>query len=271
MTMKRTLSRVALALPAIALLIAPASAHRRWLLPSATVLSGDHEVVSVDAAIANGLFYFDHHAMPLDDLVVTGPDGKAVQPKIIGSGKYRSVFDVPLDTQGTYRIALASDGVFGSYMLNGERKRWRGSAEAAKTGIPAGATEVQLTPVASRVETFVTLGAPSTTALKPTGKGIEMEPVSHPNDLVAGEAAKMRFLIDGKPAPGLDVEFVQGGTRYRDKEAMQHITTDADGIATLNAAAPGMYYLETSNGGGREAPKGGTRMSYAAVLEFLPG
>ena len=273
--MKRTLSRLALALPALALIAMPADAHRRWLLPSATVLSGDHETVSVDAAVANGLFYFDHHALGLDDLTITGPDGKAVTPDIIGTGKYRSVFDVSLDEQGTYRIALVSEGMFGSYMLNGERKRWRGSAADAKTQIPGGASEVKLTPVMSRVETFVTLGAPNETALRPTGRGIEMVPVTHPNDLVAGEAATMTFLKDGKPAQGLDIEFVKGGTRYRDDAGVAHLTTDAQGKVELNAAEPGMYYLETSNGdpraAGSAAEDGGVRMSYAAVLEFLPG
>ena len=273
--MKRTLSRLALALPAIALIAMPADAHRRWLLPSATVLSGDHETVSVDAATGNSLFNFDHHALGLDDLAITGPDGKLVTPDIIGKGKYRSVFDVPLDEQGTYRIALASEGMFGTYMLNGERKRWRGSAADAKAQIPAGASEVKLTPVISRVETFATLGAPNETALAPTGRGIEMVPGTHPNDLVAGEGATMTFLKDGKPAQGLDIEFVKGGTRYRDDAGVVHLTTDAEGQVVLNASEPGMYYLETSNGDprveGGGAADGGVRMSYAAVLEFLPG
>ncbi|WP_258079450.1 DUF4198 domain-containing protein, partial [Xanthomonas arboricola] len=38
----------------------------------------------------------------------------------------------------------------------------------------------------NRVETFVTRGAPTTTVFKPAGKGIELVPVTHPNDLVAG-------------------------------------------------------------------------------------
>jgi hypothetical protein len=38
------------------LLAVPAQAHRAWLLPSATVLSGTDAWVTVDAAISNDLF-----------------------------------------------------------------------------------------------------------------------------------------------------------------------------------------------------------------------
>ena len=279
MKLKRSLLTLGLVLPLLAVATGPADAHRRWLLPSATVLAGDTETVTVDAASSNGLFYFEHNAGRLDDLTIAGPDGRPVEAAIIGSGRYRSVFDVPLKQQGTYRIALASEGMFGSYMLNGERKRFRGSAETAKTDIPEGATEVRLTPVASRVETFVTLGAPNETALAPTGKGLEMIPVTHPNDLVTGEQAQMRFLVDGKPAAGLEIEFVKGDTRYRDDAGITKLTTDEHGVASLMANEPGMYYLEASTGGrgrpgGMNEAEGDTparRASYTAVLEFLPG
>ncbi len=278
MTLKRTLRNLAVALPAIALMAGAADAHRRWLMPSATVFSGEKELLSVDAAVSNGLFYFEHVAAPLDDLVVTGPDGQPVAPTVLGKGKYRSVFDVELGKQGTYRVALASDGVMGSYMLAGERKRFRGTGtlEAARASLPAEATEVQLGEVSSRVETFVTLGAPNDTALKPTGRGVELVPVTHPNDLVAGEAAQFRFLLDGRPAAGLSVEFTAGGTRYRNAEETQDLTTDAEGLVTLTAKAPGMYYVEVTpprpagGAGGPPRAPAGRRASYAAVLEFMP-
>ena len=63
-----------------------------------------------------------------------------------------------------------------------------------------------------RVETFVTLGAPTTTALAPTGQGIELVPVTHPNDLVAGEAATFKLIRDGQPAADMEVTVARGGT-----------------------------------------------------------
>lgn len=261
---KSSLYAIGLALGLSAIMPSQAEAHRRWLLPSATVLAGETETVSVDAAASNGLFLFDHRAMPLDSLVVTGPDGQAVAPEIIGSGAYRSVFDLALKQQGTYRLALVSDGLMGVYELNGERRRFRGSPD----DLPKGATNVRTSQTSSRTETFVTLGAPS--PVEPTNKGLEMIALSHPNDIVAGEPAQMRFLIDGEPAAGIEVEFVEGGTRYRDDAGIRMLTTDADGLVSLEAANAGMYYVEASVT--REAADGqpDRRSSYTAVLEFLP-
>ena len=42
-----------------------AQAHRAWMLPSATVLSGEEPWITVDAAVSNDLFYFEHVPMRL--------------------------------------------------------------------------------------------------------------------------------------------------------------------------------------------------------------
>ena len=265
MFIKPSLIAAGFAVGLAALVPGKAEAHRAWLLPSMTVLSGESETVTVDAAISNELFVFEHRAMGLDNLIITGPDGEPVEPVIIGSGEYRSVFDVGLKTQGTYKIAIVNSGSMGSYELNGERRRMRGGADKA----PEGATNIQVSEFNSRIETFVTLGAPTQASLQPTGKGLELVPVTHPNDFAAGEEAKVRFLLDGEPASGLEVEFVEGGTRYRDEAGSQVLTADADGVVALNAGEAGMYFIEASVGGGRDAGPS-RRASYAAVLEFLP-
>ncbi len=259
---KPSLIAAGIAVGLVTLMPGKAEAHRRWLLPSSTVLSGESETVTVGAAASNELFVFDPRPMPLDDLQITGPEGQQVDAEIIGSGAYRSVFDLSLPQQGTYRLALASNGMMGFYELNGERHRWRGTREQLSE-IPSEATNVSVSENAYRTETFVTLGAPTETALQPTGVGLEMIPVSHPNDLYVGETAQMRFVLDGEPVAGLEVEFIKGDTRYRDNAGIQTLTTDAEGLVTLSVDAPGMYYLEAA-GGNEER-----RASYTAVLEFL--
>ena len=61
----------------VALLAAPvaANAHRQWMLPSSTVLSGNDPWITVDAAVSNDLFYFDHVPMRLEGVAVIAPDG----------------------------------------------------------------------------------------------------------------------------------------------------------------------------------------------------
>ncbi len=73
------------------------------------------------------------------------------------------------------------------------------------------------------------MGEPTTTLFTPTGKGIELVPVTHPNDLFAGETATFQFLLDGKPAAGLPVTVIPGGIRYRDQLNDMKVKTGADG------------------------------------------
>ena len=237
-----------------------AQAHRQWMLPSSTTLSGTDSWVTVDAAVSNDLFYFEHNPMRTDNVAVTEPDGAQGKIENAATGKYRSTFDVHLTKPGTYRIASVSTNIMGSYTLNGEEKRLpRGTTKAnLAQAIPAGATNVQTAEMANRNEIFVTLGAPTGTIFKPTGSGIELVPVTHPNDLVSGEAATFQFLLDGKPATGLKVTVIPGGIRYRDALGQMDLTTDKDGKLSITWPQPGLYWLNASTGGGRAGGPGGS-------------
>ena len=272
MKLFRQLTALGLALPLIAGLTSHSEAHRQWMLPSATVLSGSDDWVTVDAAVSNDLFYFEHVPMRLDNLVVTAPDGTTVEAENKSTGRYRSTFDVRLGKPGTYRVAVVNNGIMASYTENGQPKRWRGTPEAFAREVPAGAQDLRVSQTAGRVETFVTSRAPNDAALKPTGVGLEMVPVTHPNDIVAGETASFRLLLDGKPAAGIEVEFIPGGIRYRDKLNETKIKTDADGKFSVTPAQPGMYWMEASVTDNKVAVPQATqrRAMYAATLEVLP-
>ncbi|PQO38483.1 DUF4198 domain-containing protein [Blastopirellula marina] len=247
-------------------------AHKVWLLPSQTVLSGADPLVTVDAAVSNDLFYFNHFPLRLDNLVVTAPDGTKVQAENQATLRYRSVFDVPLKQEGTYRIAVLNHGLFGSWEENGERRRWRGTPESFAKEVPKDTKGLQVSESVGRVETFVTNGAPTEKGFAPTGKGLELIPVTHPNDLYAGEKGTFRFLVDGKPAAGLTVEIICGGTRYRDNQEEMHVTTDENGEFTVTWPSAGMYWLETSTSDDKTSisQAQNRRLSYAATLEVLP-
>jgi uncharacterized GH25 family protein len=256
-----------------------AHAHRAWLLPSATVLSAEQGWVTVDAAVSNDLFYFEHQPMRLDNLQVLAPDGATVEVENRNTGRYRSTFDVKLEKNGTYKIAVLGDMLFASYKQNGETKRVRGSAESIGKQIPADAQSLRVMRNQSRTEVFVTHGRPSDRSLQPAGVGLELAPITHPNDLFVGDEAQFRILLDGKPAGGVNVLVVPGGIRYRDQLSELKLVTDAEGRFSVNWPAPGMYWLNATQGGGRAeaAPAvAGTieqperRTSYAATLEVLP-
>lgn len=271
--MKTLLRPLCAAAALTAMLAAPiaAQAHRQWMLPSMTVLSGNDPWVTVDAAVSNDLFVFEHVPMRLDGLVITGPDGAAVAHQNAATGKYRSTFDVQLSKPGTYRIASVGDGVMASYKLAGEQKRWRGTVANLATAIPAGATDVRIVHSQRRIETFATVGEPTTEALTPTGKGLELAAVTHPNDLFAGETAQFRLLLDGQPAAGVEVTVIRGAGRYRDDPGEMKLTTAADGLLEINWEEPGMYWMEAEVRGGKSSIEGAERMAvYVGTLEVLP-
>ena len=260
-----------------ALAAVPASAHRQWMMPSSTVVSGDDVWVTVDAAVSNDLFYFEHQPMRLDAMKAWAPDGTEAAIENKSTGRYRSTFDVHLTQKGTWRIASVADMLMGSYDLNGKTERLpRGTTTAnLAERLPAGATNVKTAEANNRNEIFVTVGEPTTTLFKPVGKGIELVPVTHPNDLIAGETATFQFLFDGKPTAGLPVTVIHGGIRYRDQLGQIDLTTGADGKVEVTWAEPGMYWLnvttpQVEGGEGEGAPPPlARRASYVTTLEVL--
>lgn len=291
--MKR--STLALA-AALCLLPLSALAHKQWLVPSSTVVAGQDAWVTVDAAVSNQLYYPDHVPMRLDNIVVTAPDGSVSKPQNPATGKYRSVFDVALAQEGTYRIANVSGGVSARWdtpeSLAAAKAATDGKAPAGNamggpgggrggflrnatpedlaTKIPKNALNVQVTEGIGRVETFVTHGAPSNVAA--IGQGLELAPVTHPNDLFAGEEATFKLLVDGRPAAGVEVEIIRGGTRYRNAQDEIKATTGADGSFKVTWPEAGMYWLEASatDAKTRVPQAKQRRLMYVATLEVLP-
>src|SRR5690606_10477399 len=127
-------------LAALAALAAPmsAQAHRAWLAPTSTVLSGDEAWVGFDAGLSNGVFIADHGAVDRAGLVIAAPDGWTVEPENLHRARYRSTFDLHLTRPGTYEVANITSGMTASYKENGEQKRWRGQAADFPAALPAG-------------------------------------------------------------------------------------------------------------------------------------
>ncbi|WP_395942991.1 DUF4198 domain-containing protein [Brevundimonas sp.] len=266
------MKKLAALLTLTAALAAPmaAQAHRAWMAPTATTLSGTDAWVGFDAGMSNQVFNPDHAAMRMTGLTITAPDGSAVQPEHAMQGQYRSTFDAHLTQNGTYKVANVMGGFMASYTLNGEQKRWRGAAADFPSAIPAGATDVRATKTASRIETFVTLNNPTDTVFAPTNEGLELVPVTHPNDLVAGEAASFKLLKDGQPAADLEVTVARGGLRYRDNPEESTVKTGADGVFSVTWPEAGMYWLNASVRADAQGDQPASNASYVAVVEVLP-
>lgn len=264
--------RLAATLAAALALSLPLYAHARspWLMPSATVLSGNGAWVTFDGSMGDDTFYPDH-ALHLDGLAIQAPDGSAAQADNGNEGKLRSTFDVDIRQPGTYRIAIADDTVFARWEENGQRKRYFGKADGLAGAVPAKAEDLHISQNLNRAETFVTLGKPSMPRDDAT-QGLALVPVTHPNDLYAGDTATFRFLLDGKPAANLDVEVIASGSRYRDQPGGSKLKTGTDGSFKVTWPAPGMYLVHAqAEDKSTSVPHAEMRrMSYGATLEVLP-
>lgn len=284
---------------ALLLATAPALAEKNWILPSATVFSGDEGWVSVDMANSGDLFFADHRPGNLGQVKIWAPDGTTGKIQNGTVMRRRAVFDVQLDKQGTWRIGTESSGVMGSFKINGEERRVfggggrggpgvpsAGGAAAPGPGgaggpgrpqavsvadIPADATDVHLTQTMGRNDIFVTLGEPTRTVFTTTGKGLEFDPITHPDELITGEKARFRFLVDGKPAAGLPVTIVAGGTRYRNSENAMDLKTGPDGVVTVTWPGAGLYWLGATLTDDKPTEPRATqrRLMYSATLEVL--
>lgn len=273
--MNKTLAALAI-LVGLNCLVAPAQAHRAWILPAATVLSSEDPWVTFDAAISNDIFHPDYHALGLEGVEVAGPNGEAVALQNPHTGKYRSTFDLSLARPGTYKVFRASHGPSATWTENGERRRWPGRGATPAPGdfereVPMDAPDLKVTQSSWRIETFVTAGQPDETALAPTKVGLELVPVTHPNDLYAGERASFRLLIDGEPAVGAKVSVLPAGMRYRNSQRAIELTADESGLVAIEWPQAGMYFLEAEYADDRaQAPATARRGAYAATFEVLP-
>jgi hypothetical protein len=301
----RMLSRLA-ATAGLLSLATPALADRLWLLPSVTSVSGNTPWVTIDAGVSNDVFVADH-ALRLDTLKIVAPDGTLAEPQTPATLHSRSVFDVKLDKPGTWKIGTVQTTVMGSFKVGnvewrvGGRRGPGGPGVAGRPGgaarpggegapgggapggfqprpsvatiaeIPANATDIKLTELIGQNNVFVTAGAPTTTVFQTTGKGLEMVPITHPDELASNERARFRFLVDGKPAAALKVTLIPGGARFRENDGAFDVTTGADGVAQVKWPMAGMYWMNatTTDTHPAEPRASERRMSYTATLEVV--
>ena len=275
--MRKTVINKTLLAVALLAVLPQAQAHRQWLLPSSTQIEAKEAWVTIDAAVSESLFEFDTNALALDGLQITAPDGTFINPENSYKGKFRNSIDIKLLQKGTYKISHVSQNVMASYLLNGEQKRFRGTEDKMAKDIPAEATDIKVSRTFARLDTFVSSGKPTDTVLKPSNQGLELVPITHPNELFAQEKATFTLLLDGQPVANTVVSIIAGGVRYRGVLGEISVTTDAKGQLNVTWPYAGMYWLKASypkapemQADGTRAPMPEKRYNYAATLEVLP-
>lgn len=261
---------LALSLLAATLTAPAANAHDLWLLPSSTVLSGDKAWVTVDAAVSNDKFHVNYRPLQLGNLHITSPSGQPVQAQNTYTGQIRSSFDVELTEPGTYQLAIVNAGLVAFWKEDGKNKRWMGGPEKFAAEVPANAEDLRVTQRHGRIETFVTRDKPTT--INTDDNGLSLRPLTHPNDLYAGETANFIVLLDGQPAQNIDVEVVRGAQRYRNQVEEIIVKSNDNGEIEITWPQAGQYWLHIEHSDDKTSVKQAkTRnVSYTATLEVLP-
>lgn len=219
-----------------ALCITVVKAHVPYLAPAS--FEPVRGWVSLEAAFAEQ-FFLPEAKFDQSDFQVTGPDGMLRAPKEQVAVKSRTVLDDELKTDGTYKYSTGQrfGAVFHSYVLNGKTENSR----EPDFVLPKGATLKAHFQSVTRAETYISKGKPDQKALKASGKGLELQFISHPNDLYAGQPVKGLLLLDGKPLANNKLELHHTG--LREQAAPLPVTTNARGEFTLTPPQAGTYLL----------------------------
>lgn len=250
---------------AVALLLAaPASAwaHMPYLLPNGFEV-GVRDHVTIEASFAEDAFV-PEVVMKSDSWEVRGPDGAAPITKVTYL-RDLAVFEVDTPKAGAYRISSGVRlGRLGK-MYKAADGSWTVVGEEAPA--PAG---VELVPVQSvtQADVYVSKGEPTDDVLAPTGKALELRPITHPNKIFVGEPAKFELLFDGKPLAGATVEIFRSAGIYDGRKALTAVKTDAAGRFSLTAPDAGTYLTLVRHRAAAPAGSATAYRSYSHTLTF---
>lgn len=244
------------------LLAAPATAlaHMPYLLPGQFDLTNRNHV-TVEASFTEDIFV-PEVVMKSDSWQVRGPDG--VQP--IANVTYLrdlAIFEVDTPKPGAYRISSGERLGRTGTMYKAADGSWTMVGESGPA--PAGAEQVAVQSI-TVAEVYVSKGEPTDDVLAPTGKGIELRPITHPNNIFAGEKATFELLFDGKPLAGVKVELFRAAGLYDGRKALPALTTDATGRFTLTAPDAGTYMTLVRH---RAAAPAGSALPYRSYSHSL--
>jgi len=300
MTLHRSGLRTAILAGAATLAAGMAMAHAPYLLPGSFAVTKDH--VTLQGAMTEDAYFIPEFAIRAGDYLMTDPSGK--EAKIAGVTNFKDlvVVEAPLPGDGTYKIGtgdrvgrtLKMARIDGQWRVvrpaNAPPRQQQAAAPAQgpmqgqapgqmqaqpraveASAVPAGAETTEVETVL-KAETYVTRGAPSSGALAVSGKGFELMPVTHPNEIFLDTGFAFEMLADGKPIADLKLTVYRGGNSYDEKTVFAESKTDAQGKALLKFDRPGVYlvaarYPGRTPEGVKPAPR---NYVYSLTFEVMP-
>lgn len=213
------------------------SAHMPYVLPTLfDVGKADH--VTVESSFAEDAFR-PEVAMRDAPFHLIGPDGAEGPVGPVTHMRDLSIFEADIKTDGTYRVTTGQR--FGrKSKMSRVGDKWIIRAEDGKP--QTGSVEVDVQS-ATLAEAYVTRGKTTQAALKPTGKALELQALTHPNEITAGTAASFVLLFDGKPLAATDVTLFRSAGYYDGRKVAAQLKTDGLGRFSVTPDDAGTYLI----------------------------
>jgi uncharacterized GH25 family protein len=250
---------------AILLVLAGASAaqaHMPYVLPTLfDVGKGDH--ITVQSAFAEDAFV-PEVAMRDAPFHLIGPDGTTVPAGPVTHLRDLSIFEANTPGDGTYRVTTGQPaGRLGKMFRVGDRWEIRGEGGEP----PAGAALVDVQSM-TLADAYVTRGQPTQAALKPIGKALEIQAITHPNAIAAGSEASFVLLFDGKPLAGEEITVFRSAGTYDGRKILAQLKSDAAGRFAVKPEDAGTYLILVRHRGTAPAGSETPYRSYTYTLTF---
>lgn len=237
--MQSILKRTAAFAASASLVIAGvASAHMPYVLPTMFDLGkGDH--VTVSASFAEDAFV-PEVAMRDAPFHLIRPDGTRGAVGPVTYLRDLAIFEADTKMDGTYRISTGQRAGRMGTMYNDGGKWIIQGEDGAKA--PEGASLVKVQSM-TLADAYVTRGAANDAALKPLGAALEIQAITHPNSITAGESTRFLLLFDGKPLANTEITLFRAAGVYDGKKVAGETRSDPTGGFTLTPQDAGTYLI----------------------------
>jgi len=239
-----------------------ASAHMPYVLPTLfDVGKGDH--ITVQSAFAEDIFV-PEVAMRDAPFHLIGPDGSDLPAGPVTHLRDLSIFEANTPADGTYRVTTGQRaGRKGKMFRVGDKWEIRGEGGAP----PAGGEQVEVQSM-TLADAYVTRGQLSQAALKPIGKALEIQAITHPNGIAAGSDASFVLLFDGKPLADGEITVFRSAGTYDGRKILAQLKSDKSGRFSVKPEDAGTYLILVRHRGAAPAGAETPYRSYTYTLTF---
>lgn len=221
-----------------------AIAHTQWLKPSVfnTALNG--KTVWISGQLSMSEYAFNTERGLSGKVTITQPNNKKIIINDLYTGKTSSLFELELTQAGTYKI----ETLIGPSISKPRKPMLVAKAEPKtkiESKIEKKAKPRPITRSVSRLTSYVTADAPSYETLNASKQWLDITPITHPGDIVAGEPARFLITYQGKPLADQSVTLVPSGGEYKNQSIEQEYMSNSQGEIQVDLATAGVYLLKS--------------------------